>query len=60
MGCASLMSVFAGLQCVLVLLFLLSPGFPQDQQDALCEVSWSCRSWGSLWQAESLLPVGFG
>lgn len=60
--CTSHMSVFTGLQCVLVLLFLLSPGFPQAQQDALCEVSWSCRAWGidgSFCQAENLLPMGF-
>lgn len=57
------MSVFAGPQHGLVLLFLLSAGFPQAQQHTPHEVSWSRRDEavdGSLCQAEKLLPVGFG
>lgn len=57
-------SLFAGPLHVFVLLFLLSAGFPQaQQQDTPCEVSWSRRVWGidgSLCQAENLQPMGFG
>lgn len=59
--CISHMSVFAGLQRVLVLLFLLSAGFPQAYFTP-CEVSQSHRGQGidgSLCQAENLLSVGF-